>query len=308
MPLHPEYQALLNQMNEAEGPALTEMSPTAGREMYRAMQPEAPDLEVGQMEELSIPGPAGDIPIRIYSPKGVGPFPMTLMFHGGGWVIGDLVTADLQSREICNGAESIVISVDYRLSPEHKFPAAAEDCYAATKWASEHAEKLNGDKARIAVAGDSAGGNLAAVVSQMARDQSGPSIAFQLLVYPVTDGSSFTTPSYQQNADGYMLTTESMHWFWNHYAESADRLSPYASPMLADDLSQLPACFIMTAEFDPLRDEGEKYGKLLRDAGVPTSVKRYDGFIHGFFAHTRLIPATRGAMEEACLALREAFN
>ena len=307
MSLHPEYEALLGQMNEAEGPALTEMSPSEGREMYRAMQPEAPDLEVGKVEDLRIPGPGGDIPIRIYSPQGVGPFPITLMFHGGGWVIGDLTTADLQSREVCKRVETIVVSVDYRLSPEHKFPAASDDCYAATQWASQNAETLKGDKNRIAVAGDSAGGHLAAVVAQMARDKSGPSIVFQLLVYPVTDGSTFETASYHENAEGYMLTTESMRWFWNHYADAPDRLNPYASPLLAENLSQLPPCLIMTAEFDPLRDEGEKYGKLLQDAGVPTDIKRYDGFIHGFFAHTRLIPATNRAMEDACSALQKAF-
>ncbi|GIS96779.1 MAG: hypothetical protein CM1200mP24_00630 [Gammaproteobacteria bacterium] len=160
MSLHPEYEALLGQMNEADGPALTEMNPSEGREMYRAMQPETPDLAVDKVEELRIPGPGGDIPIRIYSPEGQGPFPMTLMFHGGGWVIGDLSTADLQSREVCKRAGNCC-SVDYVFT-EHKFPAAADDCYAATQWVAQNAEKLNGDKNRIAVAGDSAGGNLAA--------------------------------------------------------------------------------------------------------------------------------------------------
>ena len=230
------------------------------------------------------------------------------MFHGGGWVIGDLDTADRQSREVCRGTGALVVSVDYRLAPEHRFPAAAEDCYAATRWAAEHASDHEGDATRLAVAGDSAGGNLAAVVAQMARDRGGPRLVFQLLVYPVTDGVDNDWPSYRDNGDGYLLTTAAMGWFWNHYAPSAaDRRNPYASPLKAESLAGLPPALVMTAEFDPLRDEGEAYARALATAGVDAELVRYDGFIHGFFSHTGTIPATRKAMEKACNALSAAF-
>ena len=307
MALHPQFEALLGELASAEGPALTDMTPDQGREMYRMMQPEAPEIGVGDVTDRNVPGPAGNIPIRIYTPIGDGPFPIVVMYHGGGWVIGDLETADCQSREVCRGVGAIVVSVDYRLAPEHKFPAAAEDCYAVTQWAASNAAELGGDANRLAVAGDSAGGNLAAVVALMARDQSGPTIKFQLLVYPVTDGSKFETDSYRDNADGYMLTAESMHWFWDHYADAADRTNPYASPLLADDVTNLPPALVMTAEYDPLRDEGEAYGARLESAGINTEIVRYDGFIHGFFAQTRTVPATQDAMAKACDALRSAL-
>ena len=304
MPLHPEYDAMLRQLAELEGPPLVDLPVDAGREMYRTMQPEAADIAVGSVQDASAAG----VPVRLYRPAGDGPFPVTMMFHGGGWVIGDLVTADCQSREVCNGAATLVVSVDYRLAPEHRFPAAAEDCYAATVWAAQHAAEYGGDASRLAVAGDSAGGNLAAVVAQMARDKRGPNIAFQLLVYPVTDGVNFDTASYHDNGEGYLLTADSMHWFWNHYAPAVDdRGNPYASPLLADDLANLPPALVMTAEFDPLRDEGEAYAHKLQAAGGAAQLVRYDGFIHGFFGQTRTIPAARAAMDEACAALKAAL-
>lgn len=312
MPLHSQYEALLSQLASAGGPALSDMPVSAGREMYRMMQPAAPDIEVGKVEDRKIPGPGGPIPVRIYTPKASpqnkgGPFPIFMNFHGGGWVIGDLDTADSQCRDVCNLAQCVVVSVDYRLAPEHRFPAAAEDCYAATVWAAQEAKALNGDANRIAVGGDSAGGNLAAVVSLMARDRKGPKIVFQLLVYPVTN-AAFDTPSYTSNAEGYLLTRAAMEWFWNHYAPGQpDRANPYASPLAAKDLTKLPPALVLTAEFDPLRDEGEAYAKRLKAAGVPTELVRYDGLIHGFFAMTRTVSAGRPGMEKACEALRHAF-
>ena len=306
MPLHPEYQAMLDQLADAGGPSLIEMPPPAAREMFRAMQPPV-DLPVGKVENRSIDGPGGPLSVRIYTPAGDGPFPVTMMFHGGGWVIGDLDTADSQSRELCAGADSIVVSVDYRLAPEHRFPAAAEDCYAASCWAKDNAASLGGDPSRFAVAGDSAGGNLAAVVALMARDKNGPAIDFQLLVYPVTDGVRFDRDSYRENAEGYLLTTESMHWFWDHYADAADRANPYASPARATDLSGLPPALVLTAEFDPLRDEGEDYARLLEEAGNAVECVRFDGLIHGFFGQGPLIEAARPGMAKACSALRAAF-
>ena len=304
MPLNPEYQAMLKQMAEAEAPPLVDLPVEAGREMYRTMQPEAADIEVGSVADID----AGGVPARVYRPAGDGPFAVVMMFHGGGWVIGDLTTADGQSREVCRGAAALVISVDYRLAPEHRFPAAADDCYAATVWAGRNAAEYGGDPSRLAVAGDSAGGNLAAVVAQMVRDRGGPAIAFQLLVYPVTDGANFNTASYRDNGQDYMLTTDSMHWFWDLYAPNPeDRHNPYASPLLAGDLSNLPPALVMTAEFDPLRDEGEAYASKLAEAGVDANLIRCGGLIHGFFGQTRMVRAAREPMDQACAALRAAL-
>ncbi len=305
MPLHSEYETMLRQLAEMGGPPLVDLPVAMGREMCRAMQPEAPEIGIGSVTAVD----AGGVPARAYRPEGTGPFPVVMMFHGGGWVIGDLTTADCQSREVCRGTGALVISVDYRLAPEHRFPAAAQDCYAATRWAATQARTLGGDPTLLAVAGDSAGGNLAAVVAQMARDRGGPEIAFQLLVYPVVDGIHFDTPSYRENGEGYLLTADAMRWFWDHYAPSREaRGEAYASPLLAKDLSNLPPALVMTAEYDPLRDEGEAYAKALSDAGVQAERVRCDGLIHGFFAHTRTIHAAHEAMATACAALRSAFD
>lgn len=305
MPLNPEYQAMLEQMAQLEGPPLVDLPVEAGRQMYRTMQPEAPEIGVGTVLDTDADG----VPVRIYQPVGEGPFPVVMMFHGGGWVIGDLTTADGQSREVCRQTEAIVVSVDYRLAPEHPFPAAADDCYAATLWAAQSARRYGGDPSRLALAGDSAGGNLAAVVAQMIRDKGGPAVAFQLLVYPVTDGVNFNTPSYHENGQDYMLTAESMHWFWNHYAPNAeDRHNPYASPLLAGNLADLPAALVMTAEYDPLRDEGEAYADKLAEAGVEVEVVRCDGLIHGFFGQARTVQAAVAPMARACGALKAALS
>ena len=305
MPLNPEYQALLEQMAQLEGPPLVDLPVEVGREMYRTMQPEAPEIEVGAVLDTDADG----VPVRVYQPVGEGPFPVVMMFHGGGWVIGDLTTADGQSREVCRQVEAVVISVDYRLAPEHPFPAAADDCYAATLWAARNARRYRGDPGRLALAGDSAGGNLAAVVAQMIRDKGGPAVAFQLLVYPVTDGVNFDRPSYHENGQDYMLTTDSMHWFWNHYAPNGeDRRNPYASPLLAENLTGLPPALVMTAEYDPLRDEGEAYAEMLGKAGVDAELIRCDGLIHGFFGQTRTVQAAVEPMAQACKLLKAALS
>ncbi len=308
MPLLSEYRALLDQLAEADAPPLTDMPISAARAMFRVAQPTRPDIVVASVTDRTIEGRNGSIPIRIYTPPGTGPFPITMMFHGGGWVIGDLETVDAQSRQVCNQVGCVVVAVDYRLAPEHRFPAAAEDCYDATVWTHKHAAELDADPTQLAVAGDSAGGNLAAVVAQMARDTDGPPLVFQLLVYPVTNGHVFETASYRDNADGYMLTADSMHWFWNHYADTADRSNPYASPLCADDLSNLPPAFVQVAEFDPLRDEGLQYAEALSAAGVATRSHCYEGFIHGFFSHFDTVPPTRQAMNDACAALQDSFS
>jgi acetyl esterase len=308
MPLHPQAQALLDQLKALGGPQLHELPPPQARELAKMLGTlHGPPAAVARVENRTIPGPGGALPIRMYTPAGNGPFPVLIFFHGGGWVIGDLDTQDGACRALANGAACVVVSVDYRLAPEHKFPAAPEDCYAAARWVAANAASLRVDPARIAVGGDSAGGNLTAVVSQMARDRGSPRLAFQLLVYPVTDGAC-ETPSYRENADGYLLTRDMMQWFWNHYVrDDADRLNPMASPLRAADLRDLPPALTITAEFDPLRDEGEAYAARLRDAGVPVQLTRYDGMIHGFFGMSSVMDQAQIAIAEAASAMRVAF-
>ena len=272
-------------------------------------------VPVGDIEDRTIAkdgngpgnGPGSDLKLRIYTPKGQGPFPLIVFFHGSGFVICSLETHDTMCRHLCAGAGAVVVSVDYRLAPEHKFPAGADDCLAATRWAGAHARELNADPARIALAGDSAGGNLAAVIALRVRDQGGPALCAQLLIYPVTDAAT-DTPSYQQNAEGYGLTRNGMIWFWNHYLDSqADAANPYASPLRAPDLSGLPPAFVLTAEYDPLRDEGEQYASRLIAGGVPTKLTRYDGMNHGFFFWYDRVDTTRIATRDACTWLKARF-
>ena len=308
MALHPEYDALLKQLASTPGPAISELPVADGRAMYRMMRPAAPALDVGSVQDRTIPGPAGAIPIRVYSPSGRGPFPILINFHGGGWVIGDLETADAVSREFCRRAGCVVVSVDYRLAPEHRFPAAVDDSYAATCWVAEHAAQFNGDPKRIAVGGESAGANLAAVVSHMARDRHGPVIEFQLLAYPVT-AANFDTASYHANADGYLLTRATMEWFWDNYCPNiAERANPLATPLNAKNFAKLPAALILTAEYDPLRDEGEAYAAKLKSAGTTVECVRFDGLIHDFLAMSQQLTAVKPAMDKAVAGLRNAFG
>ncbi len=307
MPMHPEYVALLQQLAAEPGPALSDMPVSDARAMYRLMRPAAPELEVARVQSRTIPGPTGAIPVRIYTPSDSKPLPLLINFHGGGWVIGDLETADAVSRELCRRVGCAVVSVDYRLAPEHRFPAAVDDAYAATCWAADNAAALNGDARKIAVFGESAGANLAAVVTQLARDRNGPSIAYQLLAYPVTD-ADFDTLSYRDNADGYLLTRASMEWFWNSYCPNpSDRKNPLATPLNAKRFANLPPALIMTAEFDPLRDEGEAYAAKLKAAGVTVDCVRFDGLIHDFLAMSRQLTAVEPAMDKAVDGLRNAL-
>ena len=306
MPLDPQIVTVMETVAALGLPANHEVSPEEARANGRA-RPRAPGPEVGKVEDRTIPGPAGEIPVRIYTPAGVGPFPGLAWYHGGGWVVGDLDTADATARHLCVKADCVVVSVDYRLAPETKFPGAADDCYAATQWLANNASSLNVDASRIAVGGDSAGGNLAAAVSLMSRDRGGCGIAFQLLVYPVTE-RNFNTGSYIDNAEGYQLSRDGMIWYWDHYlASDADATNPYAAPMHAADLSNLPPALVITAEFDPLRDEGEAYAEKLRAAGVPTTCTRYDGMIHGFYGMPAAVDKSRQAVEQSAACLKEAF-
>ena len=306
MPLDSQAQAVMEAVATLGFPPNHTVSPQEARANGKA-RPRAPGPEVAKVEDCTIPGPDGEVPVRIYTPEGNGPFPVLVWFHGGGWVVGDLDGADGVSRHLTVGSGFVVVSVDYRLAPETKFPGPAEDCYAATQWVAQNAASINADPARIAVGGDSAGGNLAAAISLMARDRGGPSVGFQLMVYPVTD-RDFSTTSYRDNGDGYQLTRDGMIWFWDHYLQSdADAANPYAAPLLAQDLSGLPSALVITAEYDPLRDEGEAYAHRLQAAGVPTTCTRYDGMIHGFFGMSAAVDKGKQAIDQASAALRVAL-
>lgn len=306
MPLAPEYAAMLAELAAQDGPAISDLTPEQAREVYRMMRPANPDLPVGTVQDRRIPGPAGEIPLRIYHPEGSGPFPVFVNFHGGGWVIGDLDTADAISRDICRSARCVVVSVDYRLAPEHRYPAAVDDSFAATRWVAENTAELNGN-GRLAVGGESAGGNLAAAVCLRARDEGGPRIDFQLLLYPVTD-CDLGGGSYQENATGYLLETQTMAWFWDQYCPDVEtRNQPLASPLRAQ-LANLPPAVVLTAEFDPLRDEGEAYAAALAAAGNQAESRRFDGLVHDFCAMAQVFQSSRKGFEEAVGALTRAFD
>ena len=307
MSLDPQVQAVLDKIRAAGSPEYWQMSPEGARDWHNRkagildVKPEP----VWKVADLAIPGPAAEIPVRVYTPRETAQLlPVLVWLHGGGHVVGCLDSYDALCRQLALQAECIVVSVEYRLAPEHKFPAAPEDCYAATLWVAENAAAIGVDARRLAVGGDSAGGNLAAAVSLMARDRKKPAIAFQMLIYPVTD-HSYDTASYRDNADGYLLTKDSMVWFWDHYLRAAgDGAEPYASPLRAQDLKGLPPAMVVTTEFDPLRDEGEAYANRLKQAGVPVKLKRYDGLIHGFFMMTGFFPQALQAVDEAAAEIR----
>ena len=270
-------------------------------------RPEQP-IAVGSVTDTTIPGPKGEIPVRIYRPdadRAMGDRPpIVVYFHGGGWVIGDLDGHDPSCRAITAQAGVIVMSVDYRLAPEHRYPAAADDAYAATAWAAEHAAELGGDPSRLVVAGDSAGGNLAAVTALRARDSGGPALALQVLIYPVTDVGQ-DTGSYQENAEGFFLTAAHMRWYWGCYlGPGGDGRGPYASPLRAVNLGGLPPAVVLTADCDPLRDEGNAYAERLRAAGVPVTANCYPGMFHGFFRLSDVLDQAAAAQRAVREALR----
>jgi acetyl esterase len=311
MPVHPQVQALIDATGLAALPGLETLTPAAARERFQVMaelRRQSGVEAIHEVRDVTISGPAEQIPLRIYTPPLQKPAPALVFYHGGGWVIGDLESHDHVCRALANGAQCMVVAVDYRLAPEAKFPAAVDDCFAATRWVADHSTELGIDPARIAVGGDSAGGNLAAVVARLARDRGGPALTYQLLIYPVTD-LQMTSASYVENAEGPLLTKAAMAWFIDHYATGdADRIDPLASPLLATDLVGLPPAFVLTAECDPLRDEGEAYGKRLADAGVPAEVKRYAGMPHGFFSFGAAFDGSKEAIADAIGRLRRAFG
>ena len=309
MSLDPQAKALLDLVTAAGTPAFNEMTVPQARDAIRALFiPTEPPLPVKSVETRVLNTNSVDLAARIYSPDGQCPLPILVFFHGGGWVIGDLETHDATCRALAIGAGCVVVAIDYRRAPEHKFPTAAEDCFAATQWVALNAASLGGDPSRIAVGGDSAGGNLATVVAQMAADRGGPVLRYQLLIYPVTD-HSFETASYKNYADGYLLTKETMEWFWNHYLNSpSDGINPYASPLRSQRLSHLPPAWVLTAEYDPLADEGTAYARKMNEAGVSVEHTEYKGMIHGFFSFGHILDQGRQAIADACTRLKAALK
>jgi len=310
MSVDPQIQVIMDKL--AELPKVASLSAPQSRELAlqmvraRAVDP----VPVGSVEERTIPGPHGEIPVRVYTPEDVAaPMPLLVFYHGGGHVFGSPETHDGATRALCAGANCKVVSVDYRKAPEHKFPAAVDDSFAALTWCVEHADELGIDPARVAVGGDSAGGNLSVVVAMLARDAGGPALVHQMLVYPLTDYRC-ASKSYDAYAEGYgLLEAETMYWFKNHYLNSDDdALDWRASPLLADDLSNLPPTFLLTAEYDVLHDEGEALADALRAAGNQVDYRDYKGMIHGFFPMGAMVDVSLEAQADACAHLRAAFE
>ena len=304
MPLHPTLTSML-----AKAAALPPMIslPIASIRATDATRYKIgqPSDEVASIEDRLIPGPAGPMRIRIYRPDAQAGRAVTVFFHGGGFVVCSIESHDDMCRQLCQRSGTVVVSVDYRLAPEHKFPAAPDDCLAATRWVAAHAHEFGGDATRLVVAGDSAGGNLAAVVALRLRDEGGPALAAQLPLYPVTDHYSVQRASYLERATGHSLTREAMAWFWNHYLQDAAHgAHPHASPIRADNLAGLPAAYVVTGEYDPLRDEAEDYARRLLEAGVPAEVTRYDDMNHGFLFWVGHIDTCTRAMDAACAWLK----
>jgi acetyl esterase len=326
MAVTPEVRGILNMIELGSTGPIEEQTPEQVREGYARLVGMMSREDVASVVDRSVPTPDGDVPVRVYEPlgevtdtpdgdhgEGGGARPVLVYLHGGGWTIGSVDTHDNTCRSLANGSGAVVVSVEYRLAPEHPFPAALGDCEAAIRWVAENGAELGVDPGRLAIGGDSAGGNLAAVLAQRFRD-GGPPIRFQLLIYPAVD-MTLAHASIDENAEGYFLTKAAMIWFGNHYlgavaaSGEVDPTDPRVSPLLAppDALAGLPPALVITAEYDPLRDEGEAYAAALRAAGVEAAATRYDGVIHGFFQLPDVVPEGKAAIDEACAALRRAF-
>ena len=317
--LDTEAKAFLDAVKLAGRPDVSTLSVPDARKLYRetrgAVTPEPP--EMSEVDNIAAPGPHGPIPLRYYRPAGVDKkelLPVLVFYHGGGWVIGDLDTHDVVCRLLSNEARCAVVSVDYRMGGEYKFPAAVDDAYAAASWVATEAKHLRIDPARLAVGGDSAGGNLAAVVCLLAREKAAagetdvPKIAYQLLIYPATD-MHMNTGSHERYAKDHLLTRASMDWFQQQYlASEADRDDWRASPLRAKSLAHLPPAYVIVAGHDPLRDEGEAYAKALQAAGVPVAFREFPGQIHGFVVLGKVIPQAGQAIAEMGVALKLAFG
>jgi acetyl esterase len=310
VPLDPELAALLQAAPAFDSEQLRTVPVAEYRETLKqgllafGPSPEA----VASVVDTSMPGPGGDLPLRIYTPDAEGPLGVAVFFHGSGFVICDLDTHDHECRVLANRAGVIVVSVDYRLAPEHPFPGAVDDGVAALDWVATQAEALGADPGRIALVGDSAGGNIAAVVAQLAHQAGGPPVAFQLLIYPVTD-LRCDTQSFIDNATGYGLSADAMRWYVEQYVRTeADVLDPRASPLLAKSLDGLPPAFVVVCEYDPLCDEGKRYAHRMRDAGIDVTLRRYDGAVHGVFQMSRFTAIGARVLDDCVAALRAAIG
>lgn len=306
MPLHPQAEDFLEKMAGIAAPAVETLPVPVGRSGFESMRKlTGPTEPVAQVEDRTL---ADGVTLRVYRPEGPGLRPALVFVHGGGWVFGSLETVDGPCRTLANASDSVVVSVGYRRAPEHPFPAPLEDCYAALRYVAEDAESLGVNPEELAVGGDSAGGNLAAAVAMLARDRGGPRLGFQMLIYPALD-ASLDTDSYREFAKGYGLTKSTMAWYWGRYlADAEDRENPLACPSRARDLGGLPPAWILSAEYDPLRDEAEAYAARLREAGVAAQLRRYPGMIHGFFQMAGILDDGKKAILEAASALRDAWR
>jgi acetyl esterase len=306
-------KAFLDSMAAVPGPKMWEIPPGAAREAFAGMmQLVGPkDVPIGKVQNLTMPGPGGDLALRIYTPVAAKsePLPTLVFFHGGGYVIGDLDTHDGLCRMFANAANIRVIAVDYRLAPEHKFPAAIEDAFAAVCWIEAHAAELGVDANHVAVGGDSAGGGIAAALSLMAKEKGAPKIAFQMLLFPVTQIGG-RTKSLHEFAEGYFLELATLEWFYDHYgaASDVDRSDTRMSPLLAKDFAGLPPAYIMVAGFDPLHDEGVAYGEKLRAAGVSVALADYPDMVHDFIYLQSVLPQAPEAVKAAAAALKAALS
>jgi acetyl esterase len=311
MPLDEQSQALLDARVIANIPPVwkqTVAQVRESRDQWRAKNAGLAKVEVHEVAEYNVPVDGGTIPVRVYRPSEARDLPAVVYFHGGGWVIGDLDHSDEVCRWITRQGGVVVVNVDYRLAPEHRFPVAAQDSYAATAWVRDNADLLGVAPGSIAVAGSSAGGNLAAAVALLARDAGAPSLAAQVLVYPVLDDAC-DSPSYVEFAEGFIVDAEDMRWYWRQYLNGPDDATdPRACPMAAPDLTGLPPTLVITAECDPVRDDGERYAQRLRQAGVATTASRYPGTLHGFFATPVNNVKGRAAVGEAIEFLRARFG
>jgi cation diffusion facilitator CzcD-associated flavoprotein CzcO/acetyl esterase/lipase len=305
--MQPDVEMMLDVMAQLGLPPVESMSPVDARAFMDAsstMRPPGPD--VGEIIDGTLPGPAGDLEYRVYKPSTAGPHPVVVYFHGGGWVLGNATSDDPLCRDLCNRAEVMIISINYRHAPEARFPAAVDDAWAALQWVAKNTESLGGKPGQLAVAGWSAGANLAAIVAQIARDNGGPALCGQLLLTPVTDGSR-QSKSHTENGEGYILTKALMEWFWNHYADPSDRAKPTASPLLAPSLAGLPSAVVVTAQFDPLRDEGNEYARALKTAGVPVIHVQARGHIHTSVGMVDMLPSGAKIRAKMASGLRGFF-
>jgi acetyl esterase len=311
--LAPEVKTFLKRIADTPEPPLSRETYLAARrfteEMALKAMAKTDSSILRKIENRGIPGPSGEIPVRIYTPEGRGPWPVLLFFHGGGWIVGNLDMEHHVCLSLAHKTPCIVVSVDYRLAPEHPFPAAPEDCYAALEWAAARADSLGGDGKRIALGGESAGANLAAAVTLMSKNRRGPSVALQVLFNPALNVAEFDSESHKAFGEGFMLTGADMEETRSMYLpDEKDRRNPYASPLLAENLKGLPPALIITAGCDPLRDDGERYAKRLKEAGVPVRYTRYEDMIHGFLFFFRKSESSRKTLEEAASELRKAFG